>query len=45
MKPHVKEILIGMLIGLAANMAGSYLYNILFFKTKLGVNITGRAGK
>lgn len=30
MKPHVKEILIGFLVGLAANLAGTYLY-IYFF--------------
>lgn len=30
MKPLVKEILIGLLIGLAANLSGTYLY-IFFF--------------
>ena len=31
MKPHIKEILIGLLIGLAANLAGIYLYIFFFF--------------
>ncbi|WP_205649766.1 hypothetical protein [Aequorivita ciconiae] len=30
MKPHIKEILIGLVIGLVANVAGIYLY-IYFF--------------
>ena len=30
MKPHVKEILIGFVVGLLANAAGTYLY-IFFF--------------
>lgn len=38
MKPHVKEILIGLLIGLAANLAGIYLY--IFFFSDLGIRET-----
>ncbi|MDN3724487.1 hypothetical protein QRD02_08840 [Aequorivita sp. SDUM287046] len=38
MKPHVKEVLIGLLIGLAANMAGTYLY--IFFFSKLSLEST-----
>lgn len=30
MKPHIKEILIGFIVGLLANAAGTYLY-IFFF--------------
>ncbi len=41
MKPHVKEILIGFLIGLAANMAGTYLY--IFFFSKLSLEATIKA--
>ncbi len=35
MKPHVKEILIGLAIGLAANLAGTYLYIFIFSKHSL----------
>ncbi|TXD73099.1 hypothetical protein [Aequorivita antarctica] len=38
MKPHIKEILIGLVIGLAANMAGTYLY--IFFFSKLSLEST-----
>lgn len=38
MKPHIKEILIGIVIGLAANMAGTYLY--IFFFSKLSLEST-----
>ncbi len=38
MKPHIKEILIGFIIGLAANMAGTYLY--IFFFSKLSLEST-----
>lgn len=38
MKPHIKEILIGFAIGLAANMAGTYLY--IFFFSKLSLEST-----
>lgn len=38
MKPHVKEILIGLLIGLASNLAGIYLY--IFFFSDLGIKET-----
>ena len=41
MKQNEKEILIGMLIGLAANMAGSYLY--IFFFSKLSLESTLQA--
>lgn len=38
MKPHIKEILIGFMIGVAANMAGTYLY--IFFFSKLSLEST-----
>ena len=38
MKPHIKEILIGLLIGLAANLAGIYLY--IFFFSDYGLKET-----
>jgi len=38
MKPHVKEILIGVAIGLIANMAGTYLY--IFFFSDYGLKAT-----
>ncbi len=38
MKPHIKKILIGFIIGLAANMAGTYLY--IFFFSKLSLEST-----
>ena len=38
MKPHVKEILIGLIIGLVANLAGTYLY--IFFFSKLSLEST-----
>lgn len=41
MKPHVKEILIGLVIGLAANLAGTYLY--IFFFSKLSLKSTLQA--
>ena len=41
MKPHIKEILIGFIIGLAANMAGTYLY--IFFFSKLSLESTLQA--
>ena len=41
MKPHVKEILIGLLIGLAANMSGTYIY--IFFFSKLSLKSTLQA--
>ncbi len=41
MKPHVKEILIGLVMGLAANMAGTYLY--IFFFSKLSLESTLQA--
>lgn len=36
MKPHVKEILIGTAIGLAANLVGTYLYILFFSKLSFG---------
>ncbi len=41
MKPHIKEILIGLVIGLVANMAGMYLY--IFFFSKLSLESTLQA--
>ncbi len=41
MKPHIKELLIGFVIGLAANMAGTYLY--IFFFSKLSLESTLQA--
>ncbi|WP_026450476.1 hypothetical protein [Aequorivita capsosiphonis] len=38
MKPHVREILLGLLIGLAANLAGTYLY--IFFFSDFGLKET-----
>lgn len=38
MKPHIKEILIGFIMGVAANMAGTYLY--IFFFSKLSLEST-----
>lgn len=38
MKLHVKEILFGLVIGLAANVAGMYLY--IFFFSDLGLKET-----
>lgn len=38
MKPHVKEILIGFVIGLLANMAGTYLY--IFFISDYSLEVT-----
>lgn len=35
MKLHLKEILIGLIIGLLANMAGTYLYIYFFSKDSL----------
>ncbi|HLW32401.1 MAG TPA: hypothetical protein VKX40_09070 [Aequorivita sp.] len=35
MKPQAKEILIGLIIGLVANMAGTYLYIYFFSKETL----------
>jgi|26BtaG_2_1085354.scaffolds.fasta_scaffold00090_7 hypothetical protein len=35
MKPHVKEILIGFIIGLLANAAGMYLYIFFFLDSEL----------
>ena len=35
MKPHLKEILIGLSIGLVANLAGIYLYIYFFSKYSL----------
>ena len=35
MKSHVKEILIGFIIGLVANMAGMYIYISIFSKQSL----------
>ncbi|MGB3344021.1 MAG: hypothetical protein WBA61_08925 [Aequorivita sp.] len=39
MKPQVKEILIGLIIGLLANMAGTYLYIYFFSKESLETTI------
>ena len=41
MKPHIKEILIGFVIGLVANMAGMYLY--IFFFSELSLELTIKA--
>lgn len=41
MKPHIKELLIGFVIGLAANMSGTYLY--IFFFSKLSLESTLQA--
>jgi hypothetical protein len=41
MKPHIKEILIGLVLGLVANMAGTYLY--IFFFSKLSLESTLQA--
>ncbi len=38
MKPHIKEILIGFVLGLAANIAGTYLY--IYFFSKLSLEST-----
>lgn len=38
MKPHIKEVLIGLIIGLLANLAGTYLY--IFFFSKLSLKST-----
>lgn len=35
MKPHVKEVLIGLIVGLAANITGTYLYIYFFSKQSL----------
>lgn len=41
MKPHVKEILIGFVIGLAANIAGTYLYIFFFSEHNLEATLQG----
>ncbi|MRT16943.1 hypothetical protein F3C99_08240 [Vitellibacter sp. q18] len=41
MKPHFKEIIIGASIGLAANLAGTYLY--IFFFSDLSLESTLKA--
>ena len=41
MKPHLKETLIGFLVGLAANMSGTYLY--IYFFSKLSLEETIKA--
>ena len=41
MKPHIKEVLIGLTIGLLANMAGTHLY--LFFFSELSLESTLQA--
>ncbi|WP_347373076.1 hypothetical protein [Aequorivita sp. Q41] len=43
MKPHIKEILIGLGIGVLSNMAGSYLY--IFFFSKLSLESTLQAAQ
>lgn len=35
MKPHVKEIFIGLIVGLLANAAGMYLYIFFFLESEL----------
>lgn len=35
MKPHVKEILIGLILGLCANVAGTLIYIVLFSEYNL----------
>ncbi len=35
MKPHIKEVLIGLLVGLVANISGTYLYIYFFSKDSL----------
>ncbi|WP_310992465.1 hypothetical protein [Aequorivita marina] len=39
MKPHIKEILIGVLIGLVANFTGTYLYIFFFSEYSLEESI------
>ena len=41
MKPHIKEVLIGLTIGLLANMACTYLY--IFFFSELSLESTLQA--
>lgn len=41
MKKEVKEVLIGLLVGLAANFAGTYLYIFFFSKLSLESTIQG----
>lgn len=39
MKPHIKEVLIGLVIGLVANLAGIYLYIYFFSEQSLEVTL------
>lgn len=41
MKPHVKEILIGFVIGLLANISGTYLYIFFFSEHSLTATLKG----
>tara|TARA_R110002050_G_scaffold46689_3_gene109701 strand:+ start:48 stop:335 length:288 start_codon:yes stop_codon:yes gene_type:complete len=43
MKPHIKEIIIGFAIGLAANLAGTYLYIYIFSKHSLETTLRDAA--
>jgi len=39
MKPHIKEILIGLIVGLIANISGIYLYIFFFSEQDFGATI------
>lgn len=41
MKPHIKEVLIGLIIGLVANLAGIYLYIYFFSELDLEETLQG----
>lgn len=41
MKPHIKEVLIGLLIGLVANSAGIYLYISIFSEHSFEATLKG----
>jgi hypothetical protein len=39
MKPHIKEIILGFVIGVLANLAGTYLYIFFFSENSLEVTL------
>ncbi len=41
MKPHIKEVLIGLLIGITANLSGIYLYIYFFSDHSLEETLQG----
>lgn len=41
MKPHIKEVLIGLAVGLVANLAGIYLYIFFFSDYDLETTLKG----